>query len=425
MTDHSEPAPSPGWRRPYLRYLTGRGVSTAGTSLVTIVQAFAVHDLGGDAFSVAMVLTAAVLTQILLLPVGGVLSDRLPRRTIVVSSNLLLAATQAGMGAAYLAVPEHTAVWMFVVSAAVTGACTAITQPAFQGVIVEIVPSQELQRANASLRLVLNIARIAVPGAGSSLGAAFGYGIVLLCAGAAFLTCSIILLGLNFTAKPVERSHFLNDIRDGWHDFTSRTWLWTYVVSGTIAVPLWLAGYQLLGPVVVSERNAGLQMWGWAVSAFSAGLVAGSLCALRWKPQRLMLSCVAIQLLYPIPLAALAVQASFVWIIPAMLISGISLELSIVFCETAKQRHVPERLIGRVTSLTLVGETALVPLAYLLAGYVADRIGSASVLWMCFAGIFASTSVLFLVPSIRGLTNAQERPSLRAEPAVTDTADAA
>lgn len=86
-----------------------------------------------------------------------------------------------------------------------------------------------------------------------------------------------------------------------------------------------------------------------------------------------------------------------------MLVSGTSLELAVVFYETARQQQVPEELVGRVSSLSMFGETALVPLAYVLAGTVADRIGSTTVMWICCAGVLAVTVALLPVRDVRRL----------------------
>ncbi|MER5810748.1 MFS transporter [Streptomyces sp. NPDC002033] len=409
-TAETAEATGTAWRTPYIRYVTGRGISTAGTSLVNVVLAFAVLSAGGDGFSVGLVLGCTVTTQTLLLPLGGVLADRLSRRTLVVAGNALLAVVQGLMGAVLLAGPPDPALWMFLSAAAVTGATAAAVQPAFQGLIVQLVPAPALQSANAALRLVLNLARIAVPGLGSLLGAAFGFGPVLLTAAGAFVVCALVLAGLRTGGPggpggPGRTGGFYAGAREGWTAFRSRPWMWGYALSGALAVPLWMAGYQLLGPLVLSGRPDGAQHWGWAVSAFSAGMVLGSLIALQWKPRRVMLACVLVQLVWPLPLAALAYGADLISLLAAMLVSGASLELAVVFFETAKQQHVPQALIGRVTSLTMLGETALVPLAYVLAGGTADRAGSTAMMWTCCLGILVATVVLLAVPGVRGLTS--------------------
>lgn len=417
MTSHSSSSPRlpSAWRGPYLRYVAGRGVSTAGTNLVNVVMAFAVLQVGGNGLAAGLVLGCSVLTQTLVLPFGGVLADRMPRKVLAVGGNLVLAAVQGLLGILLMTAPERTSVWMFAAAAAVTGAATATVQPAFQGLIVELVPPAALQKANASLRLVLNLARIAVPGIGSLLGATFGFGQVLIAAAVSFAACSVILMGLQVQMPVRAGTTVFRGGREGWQAFWSRPWMWGYALAGTIAVPLWLAGYQLLGPLVLSGEPGGASHWGWAVSAFSAGMVLGSIVALRWRPHRLLLACVLVQLLWPLPLGVLAAAPELPWILGSMLVSGMSLELAVVFFETAKQQQVPERLIGRVTSLTMLGENALVPLGYVLAGTVADWIGASKVMWICALGILLTNLVLLLLPGVRNLKAVSERPE---QPAV-------
>lgn len=414
-TCETGPPRSVTWRASYARYVAARGISTAGTNLVNVVLAFAVLQVGGSGFSAGLVLGCAVLAQTLLLPVGGVLADRLSRTTLAAAGNAVLAAVQVTVGTLLAVAPEQAQVWMLAAASATTGAATAAVQPAFQGLIVQLVPTHALQRANASLRLVLNLARVAVPGLGALLGAALGFGQVLLISGLSFTVCASILPTLR-PSTPVRRSpSLIVGVREGLHAFRSRPWLWAYAASGTLAVPLWLAGYQLLGPLSLAEQPDGAGHWGWAVSAFSAGMVLGSVVALRWKPHRLMLACVLIQLLWPLPLAALAVGAPLPWLLVSMLISGLSLDLAVVFFETAKQQQIPEELIGRITSLTLLSENALVPAGYVLAGTVADRLGSAAVIWICCMGIFLSIGVLLCIPGIRGLTATSHNTKLSPE----------
>ncbi|MEU0030845.1 MFS transporter [Streptomyces sp. NPDC006335] len=396
-----------------MRYVTGRGLSTAGTNLVNVVMAFAVLQAGGSGLSAGLVLGCSVTAQTVLGPYGGVLADRIPRRTLAIGANIILACVQALLGTLLTAAPEHTALWMFAAAAALNGAATAAVQPAFQGLIVELVPTARLQKANASLRLVLNLARIAVPGLGSLLGATFGFGQVLIAGALAFATCSLILVGLRPKIQNLPHTSVRHSWRAGWQDFSTRPWMWGYALAGTLAVPFWLAGYQLLGPLILSTTSGGASYWGWAVSAFSAGMVAGSIVALHWHPRHLMLACVAVQLIWPLPLVILATSPQLPQLLISMLVSGLSLELAVVFFETAKQQQVPEHLIGRITSLTMLGENALVPLGYVLAGSVADKLGAPTVMWICALGILLTNVLLLFLPSVRNL---QAVPPLTTEP---------
>ncbi|MFG3284421.1 MFS transporter [Streptomyces sp. NPDC048111] len=404
------------WQGPYVRYVAGRGVSTAGSNLVNVVTAFAVLTAGGSGFAAGLVLGCSVASQTLLLPLSGVLADRLNRRKLAVTGNLALAAVQAVLGTLLIARPDRTPLGVFALAAALTGAATAVVQPAFQGLIVELVPAVLLQKANASLRLVLNLARIAVPGIGSLCGAAFGYGHVLLAGALAFASCSLIMLRLPVRPLPRPASTVAHGWREGWDAFRARTWMWGYALAGALTIPLWLAGYQLLGPLILSRQTGGAALWAWAVCAFSCGMVAGSAVALRWSPGRPMLACVTIQLVWPLPLAVLATTPRLPVLLASIVLSGTSLELAVVFFETARQQHVPEHLIGRVTALAQIGESALIPFGYVLAGTVADGAGAARVMGLCALGILLTTLSLLCSSSVRTLPALPAGPDASKEP---------
>ncbi|WP_328929767.1 hypothetical protein OG429_37775 [Streptomyces sp. NBC_00190] len=80
--------------------------------------------------------------------------------------------------------------------------------------------------------------------------------------------CSLILRGLRPKVKDRPRAAARNSWREGWQAFSARPWMWGYALAGTFAVPLWLAGDQRLGPLILSGTSGGASHWGWAVSPF-------------------------------------------------------------------------------------------------------------------------------------------------------------
>ncbi len=97
-----------------------------------------------------------------------------------------------------------------------------------------------------------------------------------------------------------------------------------------------------------------------------------------------------------------------VWLLPAMVVSGLMLDVSVLLWHTVVQQQVPAHLIGRVSSNQMVGEQVRVPVGYVLAGSVARAVGAVPVLWICFVAIVVLTLALLLVPSVRGLEGAEQ-----------------
>lgn len=392
------------WRPQFRRYLIARGLSVGAGSLSSVVLAFAILQAGGDSFWVGLTLAAGVVAQSITLPLGGVLADRLSRKHIILVSNALTFTALLTTGTMLTLTPQGLSPAFFVFGAILTGASSAISLPALQGFIVDLVPKESLQEANAIQRLVINSCRTVVPALGPLVGQQFGYGPVLLTASLTIVFAAVVIATVRHSKPPqLIAESMWRQARQGWSFFVGTKWLWLMVLMGSLAIPLWLAGYQLLGPLVSQQRHDGALAWGFGIAAFAVGLIAGGLIAIRWRPRRLLFASVCVQFLWPVPLAVLALEVNSWLIVPALFLSGVVLDISIVFWETVKQQNVPSELIGRVSSVGQLGELVFVPLAYLVAGGFTNWLGTGPVLLICVLGITLTNLVLVLSKVIRAM----------------------
>ena len=111
--------------------------------MAPVALAFAVLHLTGSASALGLVLAARMVPNILLLVVGGVISDRLPRSTVLIGSNLVGGAAQAM--AAFLLLSGHAHVWQLMILEAINGAGFAMFYPADSSVVPLTVPEDQLQ----------------------------------------------------------------------------------------------------------------------------------------------------------------------------------------------------------------------------------------------------------------------------------------
>lgn len=140
--------------RPYRLHFAARLLSWTGSAVAPIGLAFAVLKISGGPGALGAVLAASVVPQILLLLVGGVVADRLPRHRVMVWSNVVCAVAEA---AAVLLLLSGTArVWHLVAMSAVCGAAGAFFTPAAGGIVVEVVPAELRHAANALLKIGQN-----------------------------------------------------------------------------------------------------------------------------------------------------------------------------------------------------------------------------------------------------------------------------
>jgi MFS family permease len=389
-------------RREFRLLFAARAVSFLGSAMAPIALAFAVLDIGGSASDLGLVLAARMVPQLIFLLVGGVWADRLPRNLVMLVADVLTGTTQAATAA--LLLTGNAEIWHLAVLQAVGATAFAFFFPASTGLVPQTVEPTLLQQANALLRMALNAASIGGAAIGGILVAAVGPGWALGIDAATFFV-SAVLLGVMRVAHEarVETPNFLSELREGWREFVSRTWLWVIVgVFGFINAAQ-AGGLNVLGPVVAKDELGGASAYGAIFAAEALGLLLGGVVALRFKPARpLFVGCAAMIGLPPV-LMLLASGAPLPMILIAALVAGIGIELFSVYWDTSLQQHVPQQALSRVSSYDALGSFIFIPLGQLAAGPTAAAIGIDATLYLAAGIVIAGIAVMLATPDIRHL----------------------
>ena len=380
----------------------GRAVSFAGSAMAPVALAFAVLSLDGSATDLGLVLMLAILPQLLFLLVGGVAADRLPRQRVMVVSNVLSGLAQGT--AAILLLTGNAEIWHLAVVAVVRAVASSFFFPAQQGIVPQTVPRPHLQQANALLRLTTNATTIGGAALGGLIVAAAGPGWAIAVDATTYLAAAAILVPMRVPA-PVRASGstFLTELRSGWTEFSSRTWIWIVVLGFAFSNGAAAAATQVLGPIVADEALGGASIWGLALAAQGAGLVVGGLIALRVRPSYPLRAGVAVMVLLVPPLVLLAVEASWPALALSMLGSGIAIELFSVFWDTNLQGHVPNDVLSRVYAWDALGSLVLMPVAFAVVGPVSVALGTTATLWLCAGIVGVAIGAQLLSASVRQL----------------------
>jgi Transmembrane secretion effector len=183
--------------------------------------------------------------------------------------------------------------------------------------------------------------------------------------------------------EPTPQRPFLTDLREGWDDFRSRTWLWSSVVAAS-AGNLFFAAYFVLGPLIADRELGGAQAWGLISAGFGAGLLVGGLIVMRIDPRHPVLIATLAVLLYGLPLAALAAELPAPAVALVGLVAGAGLIVANNLWETSTQRHVPTDRLSRVSSYEWFGSLATQPIGMLIWGPVGEAMGVHEALWLAF-----------------------------------------
>lgn len=355
-------------------------MSFAGSAMAPVALAFAVLELDGSPTDLGLVLTAAMVTRILLILAGGVVSDRLPRSAVMIGSNVVSGLAQLALAALLLA--GQAELWSLTVLAVVAAGAAAFFFPASQGVVPQTVPATELQQANAVLRLAVNTTQIGGAAAGGAIVATAGVGWAFAFDGVTYLAAAAILVAMRL--PPVVHdaaSGFVRELVVGWREFRSRRWLWVVVLGFGFSNAASAGAMGVLGPVVAKESLGGAGAWGLVLAAQATGFFVGSLLALRLRPRHPLLAGVSLMALTLPPLALLALEAPLGLLVVSALGSGIAIDLFSVYWDTALQAHVPVDRLSRVSAWDALGSWVLMPLGFVLVGPVADAIGVEATLW--------------------------------------------
>jgi MFS family permease len=388
-------------QRNFALLFAARAVSSFGDRLTPIALAFAVLGLeGASASSLGIVLAAGSVPTVVFLLVGGVWGDRLPRRRVLVVSDLARAAIQAAL--AYLLLSGHADVWSIAVLNLGYGTAAAFFLPASQGLVPQTTERELLQEANALLGLSVNVVGIAAPAAAGVVVAGAGPGWAIALDATTFVGSAVLLGSMRLAALPPLRTRsFLADFRDGWRAFTERTWVWLGVMQFALFHLLALAPFWVLGPLVAERSLGGVGSWATILVGTAAGSLAGGMLALRWRPRRTLAAGWSLMALFGIQLALLAAAAPLVAIVVAAAVASASLTVANAFWFTALQRHVPPEALARVSSYDWFGSLLFLPLGYAAVGPVAGAIGADRVLVAAAAYAVVSALVVAALPAVR------------------------
>ncbi|WP_433350040.1 MFS transporter [Micromonospora sp. CA-111912] len=394
----------------------GRLVNMLGNAIAPVALAFAVLDLTGSVRDLGLVVGARSLMNVLFVLFGGVLADRIPRRLVLVGSNVLGGLTQAVVAA--LVLTGTATIPLLLALGAANGVVSALAQPASAAATPQTVPPELIQPANALIRLGMNAGMIGGAALGGLLVAAVGPGWGLAVDALTFALAAVAFAGVRVAAprSASTGTGILADLREGWSEFTARTWVWVVVLGFMVLNAALAGGVNVLGPAVADE-TIGRGAWGVVLAAETVGMVVGGLIALRIRVRRLLLLGVACMFAESFLLLGLALAPTVVVLVVAGVAVGIAVEQFAVAWETSIAQHIPAERLARVYSYDMLGSWVAIPLGQVVVGPVAGAIGTRETLLILAALVVLSVVGMLASRDVRRLRTVAPAPAADAVPA--------
>ena len=387
----------------FRRLFAARAFSLFGDGLVPVALAFAVLEVDNSASALGFVLASRSVSLVGFLLLGGVVADRLPRKYVLIGSDLVRLVAQ-GLTAALL-IGGSARLWELAALAFVYGAGQAFFLPTSTGVIPETVSLPRLQQANALISLTNSTFAILGPVVAGVLVATAGAGWAIAADAVTFAVSAAFLARLRIVpraARPPTR--VLQDLREGWAVFRSRTWLWVdglYSALGNFAT---LSPMLALGPLVAERSLGGATAWATIVTALGIGSVLGGVALLRGRPRYPLRIGVTLLGLLSLPPALLAIPAPTLAIAAGAVASSFGLNVFNTLFETTVQQRVPADALSRVASIDWMLSLGLQPLGFALAGPAAALFGIRATLTASAVWNVVSTAIVLSLPSVRNLS---------------------
>ena len=384
-------------------------VSLVGDGVVPVALAFAVLDLTGSATDLGIVLAARTIALVGSLLIGGVVADRIGRRRVMIASDLVRLIAQGAIGATLVA--GDATVAEIAVSQALLGAASGFFNPASSG-LIPAVAGERLQQANALRGMAMAAGGIVGPAIAGALVVATGPGAALLIDAASYGASALLLARVrrdpagSAVARP-----FLSELRDGFTEVRSRTWVWSIVAVFSLVNVLAVA-FPVLGALTAKRQLGGAAAWAAILAIRAVGWLIGGTTLLRFAPRRPLLAATLAGMATALPTLLLAVPAPLALIAVGALVSGVSSMVFNTLWETTLQQHIPPAARSRVSSFDWFGSFALQPLGYALIGPLSAAVGVSTALYLCGAVEIVMVGSLLGVSDIRTLGPSPEPSTL-------------
>ena len=380
--------------------LTGTMLSNAAQWVQVLTLNWLVYDLTGSGTMLGTVNLVRAFASLGMIPVAGILIDRLKRRQVMVGTNSWLFVITLVMGLLLLFGYAH--VWYLFVFSFLAGLAQAVDMNLRQVVVFDLVPRLLTPNGLAIVQTGWSLMRSFGPGIGGFLILWFGPGGNFLFQAAAYVLIAFTIMRIQFPERKRETHHsslekLFEGIRYVVKERTTRTFMIVGLVLPLFIIPI----YTILPPVYAVEvfgdksgKVLGILMACVGVGGIFGGIFTASL----GRVERRGLVQLSSLLMLGLTLIGFAMSQKLWVALLLLILSGFFEMIFLTTNQTLLQLSIPDNLRGRVTSVVNLN-AALSPLGGLIAGVGSDLLGGPKTITILLAGISAGIAICFFLSS--------------------------
>jgi MFS family permease len=387
------------------RLFIARFISNFGNGMGPIALAFGILALpNGSANMLGLVLGVTTVLFLIMLPFGGVIADKYGRARMVGLTDMA-AGLVLFIQVFYFATGD-VPIAVLLITNGFFGLMWGIFWPAFSGLMPAVLPEAGLQKGNALNAFMHNAGVILGAAAAGLLIDVFGVAFTLAIDAASFFISGLMIFTFRHLTPRAQHTEntMLDDLLHGWRVFLSFRWIVIIVGAFSFIVMCWAAAENILGPLIALEHFNGPKSWSFVITAESAGLIVGSIIAIKVKPKYplrfLMLSSFTITFY----IWSLAKPQSLLMIAFGAFLFGITLDLWGTLWSTALQRKVPRDSLSRVSSFDAMGSMMFRPIGLAIAAPLSTLLGIENFLQILAAITVVAIIVPLLDPQVRNMS---------------------
>lgn len=378
--------------------LTGTTLSNAAQWIQQVTLSWLVYDLTGSGTILGTINLVRSAASLGMMPMAGLLIDRLKRRKLLMFENGFLFAITFTLGILLLLGYSH--LWFLFIFAFCGGLVQTVDLALRQVLVFDLVPRSQTPNALALIQTGWSLMRSFGPMLGGFLILWIGPGGNFVIQSSAYALIVITIMQIQFPAQNFEglTGSPFNKIKEGIQHVKRERVTRTFTLMGFI-LPLFIIPiFTILPPIYAvkvfgddSGKILGFLLAAVGVGGIIGGVVTASLGNLQ---RRGLLQLVALFML-SLTLIAFAFSSKL-WIsLPLLAIAGFFEIIFLTTNQTLLQLSIPDNLRGRVTSIVNLN-AALSPLGGLMAGAGSDLMGGPKMITIVMAGTAAAIAILVL-----------------------------